>query len=111
MDSVLKINSALSFVPTNNAPNDILGFVQKSTVTYAFAVDIENVLTQTMAKMFAVAVMSALAVNKVRLVEIEMVLGRRAVITFSVPLHMKVIAVSDSVQYAIYTFLRKFKQD
>jgi hypothetical protein len=111
MDSVLKINSALSVVPTNNSVNEVLGFIQRPTVTHAFAVDIDNVLTQTMAKMFAVAVLAALATNKVRLVDIEMVLGRRAVITFMVPLHMKVIAVSDSVQYAIYTFLRTFKED
>jgi hypothetical protein len=111
VDNVLKFNHLTQIVPTNNAPNDILGFVQKPTVTHAFAVDIDNVLTEAMAKMFAVAVMSALAAYKVRLVDIEMVLGRRAVITFMVPLHMKVIAVSDSVQYAIYTFLRTFKGD
>jgi hypothetical protein len=110
-DTVLKLNHKAESVPPSKEPNEILGFFEKPTVTYSVAFDIDNVLTQTMAKMFAVAVMSALAANKVRLVDIEMVLGRRAVITFMVPLHMKVIAVSDSVQYAIYTFLRTFKED
>jgi hypothetical protein len=111
MDSILKINQSVDIEPSAKSLNEILGFSEKSTVTHCIGFDIQNITTTMTAKIFAFAVLSALTANEVKLVDIELVLGRRAVITFMVPIYVKVSTTSHSIKYAIQSVLRRIKED